>query len=177
MKHDERLQRQHEVLKCLSNLPRMVLMLKEHDNIPEFVLHDLSCPACFNLCKVAYFVDNPDFDCLRGIAGFCRDELSFKNKDIWQNPKDFSAAMESSPFNQKVRSVECTSKKRLDASVQELVTELANILGIIQPSACTWNMKHDNYGLLVFEKAAFDDTIADEYLLNGASMLSFCPIF
>jgi len=176
MKHDERLQRQHEVLKCLSGLPRMMLMLKEYDNIPEFVLHDLSCPVCFNLRKAAYFIDNPDFDYLCGIAGLCRDELNFENKDIWQSPKDFSAAMESSPFNQKVKSVERASQKRSNASEQELVTELASMLGLTQPSACGWNMKHDNYGLLIFEKAAFDDTAADEYLLNGVNMLAFCPI-
>lgn len=176
MKHDEKLQRQHEVLRCLNGLPRMMLILKERDNIPEFVLHDLCHPNCFNLCKAAYFVDNPDFDCLRGVAGLSRDEVYFDKQTIWDKPDDFSNSMQASPFNQKVRTIEHSSLKRTNGSEQELVQELAQMLGITQPSACTWDMKYDNYGLLIFEKAAFDDTAVDEYLLNGVSILSFCPL-
>lgn len=176
MKHDERLQRQHEVLRCLSHLPRMMLLLSERDNVPEFVLHDLCHPTCFNLRKAAYLVDNPDFDCLHGVAGLSHDEINIENEDVWHSPDDFSMSMQLSPFNQKVRDIERASQKRSELSEEELLNELANILGLEQPSACSWNMKHDNYGLLIFEKAAFDDTAADEYLINGVSMLSFCPI-
>jgi hypothetical protein len=175
MKPKEKLQRQHEVLRYLSGLPRLMLMLKERDNVPEFVLHDLCHPTCFNLNKAAYFIDNPDFNCLRGVVGLSRDEVKFDKQIIWDNPEEFSYSMQSSPFNQKVRDIERSSSK-MNGSEEEIVQELAHLLGIVQPSACTWNMKHDNYGLLVFEKAAFDDTAVDEYLINGVSMLSFCPI-
>jgi hypothetical protein len=176
MEHDEKLQRQHEVLRSLNGLPQMMLKLKERDNIPEFVLHDLCHPNCFNLRKAAYFVDNPDFDCLRGVAGLSRDEVYFDKQIIWHNPDDFSQSMQASPFNQKVRAIEHQSPKRTNGSEQELVQKLAQMLGITQPSACTWDMKFDNYGLLIFEKASFDDNTVDEYLLNGVSILSFCPL-
>jgi hypothetical protein len=37
-------------------------------------------------------------------------------------------------------------------------------------------MKHANHGLLVFERAKNDGSFSQEELLNGASLLSFCPI-
>lgn len=177
MKHYKYSQRQHEVLRCLCGLPRMMLMLKEYNNVPEFILHDLCQPTCFNLSKAAYFVDNPDFDCLCGIVGLSRDEVNFDNQDVWYKPDEFSCSMQDSPFNQKVRAIERESLKRTkNNSEQALVQDIAKILGMAQPSACTWDMKHDNYGMLIFERAAFDDTEADDYMLNGLSMLSFCPI-
>jgi len=177
MNHDERFQRQHEVLTRLSNLPRMILMLKERDNSPEFVLHDLCHPTCFNLHKAAYLVDNPDFDCVHGIAGFSRDEATIDTDDIWENQDEFSNVMQASRFNNNVRQIERASLKRSNGSEQEVVQELAQLLDISQPTACTWNMKHDNYGMLIFERAAFDDSELDEYLVNGVSLLSFCPIY
>ncbi len=176
MKPDERLRRQHEVLKCLSNLPRMILLVNERNDIPAFVLHELCHPACFNLSKAAFFVDNPDFDFLRGIVGLNRNELDHAPDDIWQNPEDFSDRMEQSHFNQQVRGVDRLSVKRNGGNEQELIADMADHLGLGQLSACYWNMKHDNYGILIFEKAAFDDEDLEEYLINGASMLSFCPL-
>jgi len=177
MNHDERLQRQHEVLRRLSTLPRMILMLNDRDNSPEFVLHDLCHPTCFNLHKAAYFVDNPDFDCVHGIAGVSRDEVNFVSNDIWDNQEEFSTVMHGSPFNNQVRNVEGQSIKKYNGSEKEWVDKLAHMLGIVQPTACTWNMKHDNYGMLIFERAAFDESDLDEYLVNGVSLLSFCPIY
>ena len=45
----------------------------------EFVLHDICNPNCFNLQKAAFLVDNPDFDCLKGVAGFSADEAYQKH--------------------------------------------------------------------------------------------------
>ncbi len=176
MKPNERLQRQHEVLKCLSKLPRMILLVSERNNVPEFVLHELCHPACFDLVKAAFLVDNPDFDCVHGIAGLARDEMDVTDSDIWDYPDDFSMQMQLSPFNQKVREVERASLQRNGGEQNELIADVANLLGLEQPSACYWNMKHDNHGILIFERAAFDDHGIDEYLINGVSMLSFCPI-
>jgi len=73
MSQEELLKRQHDLFKNLSSLPRMILVCNGCENIFELLLHDLCHPTCFNLKKVAYFVDNPDFDCLQGVAGVARD--------------------------------------------------------------------------------------------------------
>jgi len=176
MKHDERLQRQQEVLRCLSGLPRMMLMLKERNNIPEFVLYDLCNPECFNLKKAAYFVDNPDFNCLQGVAGVSLDEVGIEKAEIWQKPDDFSSAMDSSPFNQEVRSIERTSLKLANGSEEQIINELAELLDITHPSTARWDMKHDNFGILLFEKNPSDDCDLHDHLIDGLSMLGFCPI-
>ena len=62
--------RHYTILNTLSKLPRKMLSLKGQENVTEFVLHELCHKNCFNLDKAAYFVDNPDFDCLKGMAGF-----------------------------------------------------------------------------------------------------------
>ena len=84
----------------LSELPQKIVNLHGLENITEFVLHDLCHRSCFNLNKAAYFVDNPDFDCLKGIAGFHHDEV-YPGEDIWFNPQAFSDHMESASFNKK----------------------------------------------------------------------------
>jgi hypothetical protein len=37
-------------------------------------------------------------------------------------------------------------------------------------------MKHDNHGLFIYEKNGLDKDIPSDYVLNGLSILSFCPI-
>jgi len=46
------------------------------------------------------------------------------------------------------------------------------------PGYYSWDMKHDNHGLLVYEKQAkTGDACLVEHALNGLSLLAFCPIF
>lgn len=177
MNHDEYLQKQNKVLDYLSNLPRMIVTLHGRENTTEFVLHDLCHEDCFNLNKAAYFVDNPDFDSLKGVAGFFRDEGYRNEQSIWEKPEDFSGFMRSSKFNQMVRNVSDRSFKRNDNSnAMSMIKNIAHILGFGSHVFCSWPMKHENYGLLIYEKAT-DNSILDDYLLNGLSLLSFCPIF
>ena len=66
------LERQNRMLHHLAQLPRLMIDVHGRDNISEFILHELCSEPCFNLRKAAYLVDNPDFNCLRGVAGFAR---------------------------------------------------------------------------------------------------------
>lgn len=176
MKHEELLQRQHNLFKHLSSLPRMILVVKESENVPELLLHDLCHPSCFNLNKAAYFVDNPDFDCLQGVAGISRDEVFFEDESVWDSPEKCGSSVKGSAFNKKVCSMDKCSIKKAQEPDEQLVNELAQMLGIERPCSCCWETKHDNYGLLIFEKEVDSDDDLDEYLLNGVSILSFCPI-
>ncbi|MCX5922045.1 MAG: hypothetical protein NTX86_01825 [Candidatus Dependentiae bacterium] len=176
MKPEELLSRHYELLNHLSLLPKKMVSLHGHENMTEFVLHELCDEHCFNLQKAAYFIDNPDFDCLKGIVGFSRDE-SMKSCDIWQSPDDFSGHMKQSPFNQKVRGLLRASIKKNHSNEKDVAAILADYLGLQQPNFCVWNMKHDNTGILLFEKTKQEDPIHEDHLQNGLSLLSFCPVF
>jgi hypothetical protein len=169
------LERQNQVLHKLSRLPRLMTHIHGRDNISQFLLHELCSEPCFNLRKAAYFVDNPDFNCLRGIAGFSRDQAYPHQNAIWNDPEGFSTHMERSTFNNKVRSMSHQSINQ--ANDKSLLHDLASNLELQQFSNCSWNMRHDNFGLLMYEKADPKDAVTDEYLLDGMSLLSFCPIF
>lgn len=169
------LERQTRILQNLSRLPRLMTNIHGRDNISLFLLHELCSEPCFNLRKAAYFVDNPDFNCLRGVAGFSHDQAYPEIKKIWQDPDGFTTHMERSAFNTKVRSVSHESFKQ--SNDQQLLHELAKNLEFCKCANCSWNMRHDNYGLLMYEKNDPQDTAVDEYLVDGMSLLSFCPIF
>ncbi len=73
-----------DLLRQVTQIPTRIL--KNHDlhGLSSLLLHHLSSDECFNLSKAAYFVDNPDFDQLVGVAGFARDEAA--QCDIWDQP-------------------------------------------------------------------------------------------
>jgi len=168
--------RRHELLALVSSLPHKILMHHGNDHITELVLHDLCSNAGFNLSRAAYFVDNPDFDCLKGVIGFHTGEVcSLENP--WNNPTALATALLASPFNQQVRSTTLPSPFKKGLPREELVESLAKNLGIQNPGYCSWNMKHDNHGLLVFEKTPSGSADIDECLEKGASILGFCPIY
>lgn len=176
MEREELLQKQHRMLSNLSHLPRRILSLHHIDNVTEFVLHDLCQEQCFNLNKAAYFVDNPDFNCTKGVAGFSRDEMS-DSCPIWDDPEGFSKQMKASEFNGHVRELSKCSLKNIGDVHESLANEIAQQLGFKNHAYCSWNMKHGNEGFVVYEKASKEDNFADDYMINGLSLLSFCPVF
>jgi hypothetical protein len=176
VENNEVLLRQYAMLKCLAGLPKKMISLHGADNITEFVLHDLCHTDCFNLSKVAYFIDNPDFDHTKGIAGFSRSE-SDDCKKVWEQPDDFSARMKNAAFNQQVRNVSRLSSYKNNYSLETVAQELAKDLNFKNYGSYSWQLKHDNHGVVLFEKVNASDTVADEYLLNGLSLLGFCPVF
>jgi hypothetical protein len=169
MKHSPNIQ----LLHTLTRLPLQMIKMHGTDNISEFVLHELSCKNCFNLTKAAYFVDNPAFNCLKGIAGYAQDEESSLAVPIWHEPELFSHHMKTSLFNQKVRECVQVSCKNCTTPDEDVLRSLADTLGMNSFNYCTWQMKHDNHGYLLYESCDHDK----EDLLSGASLLSFCPIF
>lgn len=177
MKPDEMMNKKCEHPNSLLWLPRKMIALHGNDNISEFVLHELCHPECFNLKKAAYFIDNPDFDCLKGVAGVNQDEAA-QVSDIWNKPDEFSLYMRQSPFNQKVRSLTRASGKKVSVEAdKELAIEVAHELGIVNIGYCSWTSKNYNHGILVFEKGTSQEDIDKEILMNGVSLLSFCPIY
>ncbi len=177
MEREELLERQNKMFVCLTSLPKRMLSLQGMDNVTEFVLHDLCNECCFNLSRAAFFIDNPDFNCTKGVAGFSREEIRAQCSGIWDNPQAFSECMRSSAFNQKVRGLTECSIRKAGHNHDELAKKVADDLGFKQYAYCSWGMKHDNEGFVIFEKALPQETFADEHVLNGLALLSFCPVF
>jgi len=142
--------------------------------VSQFVLHDICSADCLNLQKAAYVVDNPDFDCLKGVAGFSIQEAY--PKDLWQSPDSFIQHMEKASFNKKVRGLTVPSMRRNKKSDKDTTRFVADYLEIIDPVFCTWAMKHDNHGFLVYETQK-SCPAATELVLNGACYLGFCPVY
>lgn len=166
--------RQQRVLTYLAHVPQKMLTLYDHDIITELVLYDLSREHCFNFAKAAYFVDNPDFNCLKGIAGVNRSAACDHVADVWDQPEQCAQYLRKCPFNNKVRTVLKTSLHNQPAGKETFLDVLAQDLGFSQYSSCTWQLKHGNHGILIFERSESDDS--DQHLLLGLSLLGFCHI-
>jgi hypothetical protein len=165
-----------QLLSYLSNLPRNMLSFYHTGNIVEFVLHELCDESCFNLDKAAYFIDNPDFDCLKGIAGFSLDERYTDHATIWDNPDRFASHMQKCLFNQEVRRIEQTSLKRSTLSEEQILKALAQKLDLDSTTSkyYIWPIKHGNYGVLIFQRTRESNGI-DEYMPSAFHLLGFCP--
>lgn len=177
MKHKDILDDKiRKIMHSLSCLPRKVLQLHGRDNVTEFILHELGNQDCFNLERAAYVVDNPDFNCLKGIAGYCRPEAYTSEKTIWDEPDSFSEYMKNASYNKKVRCFCESSHLKQGETDTQIVEKIAPILGFKNPSFYAWKMKYDNHGILLYEKA--DQQKCDcDYLLDGLCFIGFSPVF
>lgn len=171
--------REYEILHHLSCMPNKIASLHDQDNITEFVLHDLCCNKCFNLHKAAYFIDNPDFNCFKGIVGFLREEAFADSDAIWTSPAAFSLHMRQAAFNKAVRAMAKQSLKKTHTSDEEASSVIAQDLGFNNYKAYSWPLKHDNHALLIVERDGVmdDESIVEQHLKNGVTLLSFCPVF
>ena len=167
-------QRQRDVLERLHSLPVKILSLHEHECLSDLVLHDLCGPHCFNLKKAAYLVDNPDFDCSRGVAGFSADEPYQGLVNAWDNPQEFAKYARAARFNQKVRALHYVSIMKHNTDY--IIKQLAHDLGIRDPFFYTWGAKHGNHGVVIGEHADKSEDETSKYLPQGLGLLGFCPL-
>jgi len=167
-----------KMLQHLGNLRKMMIHHHELENLSEFVLHALCSGPCFHINKAAYFVNNPDFQLVRGIAGYHKQEPCAQLQDTWNNQKQFISLMKNSPFHQKVRSFNLEeSFDKGGMSEKYMVHKLADQLEIEYPEYHVWDLKHANHGLLIYEPLHNDEKHFQEHLLDSLYYLGFCPIF
>lgn len=176
MKRNEAMSPDYQAMCHIITIPQKMLQLHDDDHLAEYILQDLSQKNCLNFQKAAYFVDNPDFDCLKGIAGYSCTEPDFIHEKFWKNPKGGKEALQKSPFNTQVRSYLRASHKRGALADHHLVQEVADQLGMQHPQYCTWTMKHDNHGILMYQYANEEEAPSAHCVLSGACLLSFCTI-
>ena len=166
-----------ELLQCLITIPKKMMFVHGIDNSAEFLLHSLCSSGCLNVTKAAFLVDNPDFDQLRGVAGFVHTEAYQSEKDHWYEPENFTKHMGSSMFNQRVRSLLQKSVKKEGKTHAQSVEVLAKELSFSNPLHASWPMKYDNQGLLLFEVDATHPHFFQEHLESMIHLFGFCPVF
>ncbi len=172
----ENLNRQHEILHHLNCIPKKILSIHGREDITEFVLRELCHKSCFNFKKAAYFVQNPDFNCLKGVAGYFHNETPTVCDLLWEHPDKFVDRLHGADFNTKVRKLNQQDLK-FKNNQEECLQNISEQLSIQNPSHRLVKMKHGNNGILVFEKENKDEPIITDYLDNGISLLGFCPIY
>lgn len=165
-----------EILSRINLLPKKILSLHSNGDgcIAEFVLHELCGPCCFDFEKAAYFVDNPDFNQFKGVAGFSNTEHSDK---IWnnENPEELKKHFASCKFNQQVRGICKNSFKKTNNMTEEIKNNLAPELKMENVLYFAWPLKHENHGVLIYQ-AKYDPKELEEFIYNGFYLLGFCPI-
>lgn len=164
------------LLNQLGQMSRNLISNHHRENLSEFFLHDLCSQDVFDISKAAYLVNNPDFVCLKGVAGYDKNK-SFTSGNNWDLPQDFTQHMKESDFNNKVRAL-YQSSLNIDGLVvdQKELHRLADYFEIENPAYQVWDMKHANHGLLIFQKPSHENG-KHEYLPQFAPMFSFCSVF
>jgi hypothetical protein len=176
MKQNEVAPRYQKLLRCFTHLPQQILSLHEIDNVAEYVLHSLCDEGCLDISKAAYFIDNPDFDCLKGIAGFDKSEEVHSCEIELDDKGQFKDHMNMCAFNKRVRTINIPSLKRTGETQDKIALHLGGVLGMENPAFHSWGIKHDNHGLLIFERSISDDNQLNQEFLRALSILGFCPI-
>jgi hypothetical protein len=167
--------RQIAVVHRLTRIPRQLLHTTEYENLAELVLGELCHQQCFNVSRAAYFVDNPEFNCARGVAGYDERDHSDRAESCWIERDAFGLRMKCSSFNEKVRSLAPFSISRA-AERSYALAQLADALEISVPSVTFFDMPHQNKGFVLFEKPEADITELESFWEDACSLLAFCPL-
>ena len=165
----------YEALLKLGTIPEKMIRTHGCENLAEFVLHEICNEPCLAFTRMAFFLDNPDFNCFKGIVGICGQER-FSHNDTWNNVTDFSQHMRNAPFNQSIRSVARDSVTRTGAHWERYAHELAEQVTVENHGWYIFSAKHGNTGLLIFTPNELSDH-ARMTLTTGASLLGLCPVF
>jgi len=164
----------YHLLVLLSKLPERIIAVHGLPNATEFILHALCKDSGLPIQRAAYFVDNPDFDWCKGVAGFACDEQERTTEQMWSCPDDFTRAMQQSPFNQKVRSLSLESVG--SHKIEELRERVKQELPLKNPACFRCNIKHDNIGILFVDDAP-DHKQVEEGIYDAVYFLGMCPVF
>ncbi len=122
------------------------------------------------MSKAAYFVDNPDFDCLRGVAGYSQEEHDAHGR------QEFPDHLSTCHFNKKVQSMVHDSYKKRQRHDGDLLKEIAPELHMKNPRCYSWPLKHDNVGILIYEIVLPENDDLSDCIHNGLHLLGFCAL-
>lgn len=153
-------------------IPHKILQHHQVEGVAQLVLAEVAQHLGFK--RASYFIDNPDFGCLKGVAGFCQKESD--EGDVWQDPQRSLQSINQAAFHSSIKKFIDENVARIQGScpIDEL-QKLGHVLGISQPHVHTWHMRHGNMGVLIYEKSE-QATDAQEVLERATALLGLCPI-
>lgn len=138
------------VVDDLIEIPQNILRFNHRPELIDFVLQKISNEKCFSFHRAAYLVDNPDFNFLKGICGFCKNSnpanVSTINDELLEQ-------ISRSEYNNKVKNFQNISLKANNRDIRnpETLAELSNALNIPEPQVYSWDLKNNNFGILIFK--------------------------
>jgi len=177
MDRDEVLLKHKRLLGALSLLPKKIVSVHEQtDNMAELLICELCNEEFFDINRAAFFVDNPCFDMLKGVAGFHKTEGHTPWSPEWDNHEEITVIMKRSPFNQKVRHFMSSSPKRNNHDLAKIVEHLAKEFEIPNHSFISLGLKHGNHGLFVYENNRPEADLINHHLADILHLLGFCQM-
>jgi len=164
------------LMQRLVKLPHKILKNHDVDGLSEMVLHELGHDNCFGFKRAIYLVDNPDFNHLAGMAGYCRDECKYHKEDVWKDPYCFHQDMREAAFHKKIRELLKYSVVSNDINIHDShdIQALAKEAGMHNSQFISWNLKHGNHGVLIVEKGKTLSDWQTDLLENVAAYLGLC---
>lgn len=163
-----------QMITRLLDLPHKILSHHDTDGIEQLILYELAQEESFGFDKASYLIDNPDFDCLKGVAGYDSAQCRLASQNPWEDPRSSVNSLKLTPFHQTVCSLSrhslCSQKPSLDS---DAIQDLSGSLGMKNPSFVTWKMKHGNQGILLFEEGHRPHARKD-LLQHFVSLLGLC---
>lgn len=166
-----------QLLMMLLDLPNKILSHHEVDGLAQLILHDVSHDRHFGFKRASYLIDNPEFDCLRGVAGFINDECKHHHEDLWLEPHNFKRDMREAVFHNQLLQMAAKSIKK-GSSVgnhTEAIRNVAFDLGMINPWVYAQDLRHGNHGILIVEEGVKRlDNDDHELLAHISAIMGLC---
>lgn len=166
-----------QLVSRLLDLPHKILSHDDLEGLQQLILYELAHDDSFGFNKASYLIDNPEFNCLKGVAGYAKDECgTVAMPDRWENPRDFIQNISQAKFHQQVSSFLNPSLCKAHGKDPEAdaVKSLSDSLGMKNSSFVTWRMRHGNHGVLLFEEGALPHKHNSALLQHFVALLSLC---
>lgn len=165
---------EQDLLNMLLDLPNKILLHHEVEGLAQLILHDVAHDKHFGFKRASYLVDSPEFDCLRGVAGYVDQECRHHGQDLWANPHSFADDMREAEFHNHLLKLMRKSIKRGDNHV-DAARGVALELGMVNPWVYAQDLRHGNHGLLIVEEGVKKlDADDHELLAHISAILGLC---
>ena len=120
-------------MSLIFSLPTEILTLlntPRADRLTDYIMARICDKQCCDIKKAAFFVNNPDFDCCRGVIGYHANDL----EGVAVHDESFdriARAFDASGFN---KSVKTFSSSALKKNTQEHIDLMAHAVGLENPT-------------------------------------------
>ncbi len=165
-----------QLVSRLLDLPHKILSHEDLEGLQQLILYELAHDESFGFNRASYLIDNPEFNCLKGVAGYDKKECGTSPGNPWDNPHDFVQHISQAVFHKQVASFMkhslCSAHDKDPEA--DAIKVLSENLGMENSSFITWRMRHGNHGILLFEEGALPHKRSPELLHHFVALLSLC---